>query len=85
MYWIYAVGQYKDDKLKKHEHFIYRNSVDSDTATLTVATIYSGTGAGFDGAVYSANYSRVRAGASTSMDVVNRGKRKGVKYIIKVL
>lgn len=82
---IYTVGQFKDDKIKRHDHFIYRNSVDGDTATLTVATLYSGTGVGFDGAVYSANYSRVRAGPSASMDVVNRGKRKGVKFIIKVL
>lgn len=68
------VGEFKDDQLQTHQH-LYEKFV------------FAGGGTGIQGA----DYYSVRTASTASESntgrkgAVTRGKRKGVKYIIKVL
>lgn len=73
---IYTVGEFKDDQLQRHDHKIgisqhpFTSNKNSAYAALNEFVYYSGyTNDGYDG----------RFGTTT------HGKRKGIKYIIKVL
>ncbi len=68
----YTVGNFKDDQLQSHTHYSTTQG-SSATAVPNLATSYTGTNT----VGFSPNQGR--------FGTVTRGKRKGVKYIIKVL
>ena len=70
----YTVGQFKDDRLQSHSHFYYRgyNRATNNTGGFAVE--------GYDNENPNDTFTQSGRYGNTT-----RGKRKGVKYIIKVL
>lgn len=70
---VYTVGQFKDDQIQNHQHYLNLGSGSGSQANLNQW----------------ANWRSVNTGnvleTSARVGDVTRGKRKGVKYIIKVL
>ena len=77
---VYTVGQFKDDCLKSHNH-----EINGGYFSRNFPVEYGTTGSwGFT--LYQQNLAVMPQYYTNSAgDAVNRGKRKGVKYIIKVL
>ena len=67
------VGEFKDDALQSHKHIVSSGASNTSSTVYGLTHIVSSTYIA-SGGVYDARYS-----------VVTRGKRKGVKIIIKVL
>ena len=73
----YTVGQFKDDQFQDHEHLQILPATSGPTAFFSYAT-----------GAYSIKYSysyQTQGVSQGRHGAVTRGKRKGVKYIIKVL
>ena len=71
---VYTVGEFKDDQIQQHEHVF---------KAATKSAPYAG--ASGDIGFFWTYYDEVTKGMSGRQGYTTRGKRKGVKYIIKVL
>lgn len=79
LFLVYAVGQFKDDQLQNHTHFICQESGDTGP--------YGGTSF-ICRSIYSNSYGEVSTGlvkSSYRSGNSTRTKQKGVMYIVKVL
>ena len=73
---VYTVGEFKDDCFQEHRHYMYSDGAGSNIYAAQVLTLKNG----------DVNYaSGVGPVSSGRVRDVTHGKRKGVKYIIKVL
>ena len=73
---IYTVGQFKDDCLQKHTH---ETSLAYGTDSGDSACLFN------RNVIRAISYTSSNNNGRTSIENVTRGKRKGVKYCIKVL
>jgi len=76
---VYTVGQFKDDQVQNHKHYLPPYTAISQTAVSSYADMTSNITDDSTSGYYSLNMANGRKGS------VTRGKRKAVKYIIKVL
>ena len=93
---VYTVGQFKNDSLQDHSHTILNTTFGSDeqlSIGTDIGSAGNATGANFAmiaGSTYNNRYSsnfiyKVGGYMGGRATTVTRGKRKAVKYIIKVL
>lgn len=73
---VYTVGEFKDDQILDHKHFDRIVTSSGSNGNFVMAGNQNGTWA---------NPSEMYVRSSSRKGSVNRGKRKGVKFIIKVL
>ena len=72
----YTAGEFKDDQMINHAHFLWASNPAGVDHNYTIDFSYKGYNRALQTDTINADY---RAGT------VNRGKRKGVIYLIKVL
>lgn len=76
---VYTVGQFKDDQVQQHKHYIPGYTQNSQASITTYADVTGDINNNGTSQFYSLNIANARTGTTT------RGKRKAVKYIIKAL
>ena len=73
---VYELGEFKDDQLQGHEHYVYKNYESGSTGGAGNTTTYGGV-VSSNGIVHNTTNGTPRVGTTT------HGKQKGVTYIIK--